>query len=63
MNKIGAVLIAYFFGLVLGSSGILPNEIEGLQEQVSRVSVLPAIPLFLFPADIRPWLKVAGKTM
>ncbi|MCF6365169.1 MAG: DUF819 family protein [Bacteroidales bacterium] len=63
MNKIGSVLIAYFFGLVLGNSGLMPEDVKSIQEPFSEVSVLLAIPLLLFSTNVRQWLKVAGKTM
>ena len=63
MNKIGSVLIAYFFGLVIGNSGLMPDDVGSLQERFSEVSVLLAIPLLLFSANVKQWLKVAGKTM
>lgn len=63
MNKIGAVLIAYFFGLVIGNSGIMPEGVKELQEKFSEVSVLLAIPLLLFSTNVRQWMKIAGKTM
>ncbi len=63
MNKIGAVLIAYFFGLVIGNSGIMPEGVKEVQEKFSEISVLLAIPLLLFSTNVRQWLKIAGKTM
>jgi len=63
MNKVGAVLIAYFFGLIVGNSGIMPEGVKELQEKFSEVSVLLAIPLLLFSTNVRQWLKIAGKTM
>jgi uncharacterized membrane protein len=96
MNKIGAVLIAYFFGLIIGNSGLIISEerkaniseehlkevidkikteetlnsdelykytIYQIQDKFSSISVLLAIPLLLFSADVKRWFKVAGKTM
>jgi uncharacterized membrane protein len=96
MNKIGAVLIAYFFGLVIGNSGLIVSsdreanidkievqaafdgnyditllnddeqyklQVLKVQDMLSSVSVLLAIPLLLFSSNIKKWLKVAGKTM
>lgn len=62
MNKIGSVLLAYFFGLVLGNTGLLPDNVGQFQETFSGVSVLIAIPLLLFSLNIKDWFKVAGKT-
>ncbi|NPA68296.1 MAG: DUF819 family protein [Chlorobi bacterium] len=65
MNKIGAVLTAYFFGLVIGNSGLMPENdtISTIQKNFSEISVLLALPLLLFSANIRAWLKVAGRTV
>lgn len=63
MNKIGAVVIAYFFGLVIGNSMLMPDNAEALQETFTEVSVLLAIPLLLFSTNIKQWFKIAGKTM
>ncbi len=63
MNKIGAVLIAYFFGLVVGNSGLMPEGALNIQEPFSEISVLLAIPLLLFSTNVRQWMKTAGKTM
>ena len=63
MNKIGSVLIAYFFGLVIGNSALMPDHVRELQKNFSEISVLLALPLLLFSANIKAWLHVAGKTM
>lgn len=63
MNKIGAVVIAYFFGLIIGNSALMPEGLDKLQNTFSEVSVLIAIPLLLFSTNIKEWFQVAGKTM
>jgi uncharacterized membrane protein len=65
MNKIGAVVIAYVAGFVIGNIGIL-SMIEGhgkAQELLTTLTIPIAIPLLLFSMDIRKWTKIAGKTM
>lgn len=63
MNKIGAVVIAYFFGLVIGNSMLMPDGADQLQETFSEISILTAIPLLLFSSNIKQWFRIAGKTM
>ncbi len=63
LNKIGSVLIAYFFGLVIGNSGLMPDNVSEIQKNFSEISVLLALPLLLFSANLKAWLNVAGKTM
>ena len=62
VNKIGAVIICYGVGLLIGNIGILPKGISGFQEELYSYVVLLAIPLLLFSLDIRKWIGMAGKT-
>ncbi len=65
VNKIGAIVIAYAVGFVLGNLGILPG-IEGYEATLNLLTTLTipiAIPLILFSMDIRKWFQIAGKTM
>ncbi len=65
VNKIGAVVIAYAVGFVLGNIGILPRiaGVEKIQDMLTTLTIPLAIPLLLFSMNIRQWFKVAGKTM
>lgn len=100
VNKLGAVIIAYAVGLLLGNIGILPSmgaflneyltmnpkvtaaeveafvmsgqistrellayKIHGLRDLLMSITILLAIPLMLFSANIREWGKMAGKTL
>lgn len=63
VNKIGAVILAYFFGILLGNSGFLPNGAAELQDTLSSVTVALALPLLLFSLDVRSWLNSAGKAI
>jgi len=62
-NKIGAVVITYILGLLLGNSGLLPENVYGLQDTLLTLSIPLAIPLMLFSLNIRKWLAIADKTM
>jgi uncharacterized membrane protein len=65
LNKIGAIVIAYAVGFLLGNIGIL-NYIEGTagaQGMLTTLTIPIAIPLLLFSMDVRKWFKIAGKTM
>ncbi len=65
LNKIGAVVVAYVIGFVIGNIGVLPM-IEGhpaVLEMLTTITIPLAIPLLLFSMDIRNWKKIAGKTM
>ncbi len=63
VNKLGAIMIAYGIGLFLGNLNIIPKSATGIQDIITTITVPLAIPLMLFSANMRSWIKVAGKTM
>jgi len=63
INKIGAVVICYISGIILGNIGVLPENFYSVQEPLSEVSVVIALPLLLFSMDVRKWSRLAGKTL
>ncbi len=65
LNKIGAVLLAYALGLLLGNIGIIQKipEYQKVQELMNNITIPLAIPLLLFSLEIRSWFKVAGKAV
>jgi uncharacterized membrane protein len=62
VNKIGAVVICYGMGLLVGNIGVMPEGMEDYQFNLQMVIVPLAIPLLLFALDIRKWIRLAGKT-
>ena len=62
IDKIGAVLINYGLGLILANIGVLPDGITGIQDTLTTILIPIALPLLLFTADIKTWLKMVGKT-
>jgi uncharacterized membrane protein len=65
LGKIGAVVVAYVIGFVIGNLGLLPL-IDGhvkVQELLTTLTIPIAIPLLLFSMDIKKWTQIAGKTM
>lgn len=62
-SKIGAVVIAYALGLILGNIGLLPENASALQGMLLTVTIPLAIPLLLFSVNIRKWFSIADKTM
>ena len=65
INKIGAVVIAYVAGFVIGNTGLL-TMIDGharAQELFTMLTIPLAIPLLLFSMDIKKWTQIAGKTI
>jgi len=63
VNKIGAVLLAYAFGLIIGNIGILPDGSHKVQDLLTTLTIPLAIPLLLFSTNIKDWFRIAGKTM
>jgi len=63
IDKIGSVILAYLFGILLGNSGMLPEGAAGLQDELSGITVALALPLLLFSLDVQSWLKSAGKAI
>lgn len=60
VKKIGAVLICYGIGLIIGNIGILPEGAAKYQNLLSTVTVPLALPLILFSMDVKKWFKMAG---
>ena len=63
IDKVGSVILAYVFGILLGNSGLLPDGAAGVQDELSGISVALALPLLLFSLDVRSWLHSAGKAI
>ena len=63
IEKIGSVILAYLFGIILGNTGLLPEGVAGLQDTLSGVTVALALPLLLFSLDVKAWVHSAGKAI
>ncbi|NQV14055.1 DUF819 family protein [bacterium] len=63
VNKVGAVILAYLLGILLGNSQLLPEGVLDLQDTLSGVTVALALPLLLFSLDVRSWINSAGKAI
>lgn len=62
-KKLGSIVIAYAVGIVLGLSGLLPENSFQIQDMVSSLSIPLAIPLLLFPSKIKEWSNLAGSSL
>ena len=62
VKKLGAVVVAYLFGLIMGNSGILPAESAKIQELLSTITIPLAIPLMLFSTNLKEVSRLAGKS-
>jgi len=63
INKLGAVLIAYLAGIIIGLLNVIPPEYKSLQDTIMTITVPLALPLMLFSSDVKSWSKIAGKTL
>lgn len=57
--KIGAIVIAYALGLLVGNIGILPERIGEIQTIITSATVPIALPLLFFSFDLRRWRGMA----
>ncbi len=62
LSKLGAVVIAYGIGLLVGNIGVLPDTIDPLHEALTTFTVPLALPLIFFSVDLRSWRHHAGPT-
>lgn len=58
--RVGAILILYFIGLIVGNLLIYPfpkvsEAVSGVQEALSGITIPLALPLILFSCDFRGW--------
>ena len=63
VDKVGAVVICYLGGILLGNVGVLPEGASAVQEGLTEVCVALSLPLLLFSMDVRRWIRVAGKAL
>jgi uncharacterized membrane protein len=65
INKIGAVILAYALGFLIGNLGFLDGieNLPKIQDTFNNITIPLALPLLLFTLDIRGWLKVSGKAV
>lgn len=61
LNKVGSIIIAYVLGCALGLTGLIPDtsEVHKLQSDIATYTIPFAIPLLLFSANIKSWVKLA----
>ena len=59
---LGPVVLCYVLGIILGNLPFFHPDHE-LNTSIYEVSAVLAVPLVLFSAQLKAWLKTAGKTM
>ena len=61
-NILSPVVMAYVIGIAISFFKLIPLS-EMFSDYISKVSIMIAIPLLLFSADIMAWINHAGKTV
>ncbi len=62
VRRIGAIIICYIAGLILGNINILPDDVYALQDIITSITIPIAIPLLLFSENIGKWIRMARET-
>lgn len=62
-QKIGAIILCYASGLLMGNLGVIPGSVAPVQTTLSEVTIALALPMLLFTLDIKEWSHMAGKAM
>ncbi len=63
LDRLGTVVICYIIGLAVGNARILPENILGVQDLLTTLTIPIALPLIFFSIDIKRWSRLAGKSM
>ncbi|TLU67347.1 DUF819 family protein [Thalassotalea litorea] len=58
-DKIGVIILCYVGGLILGNSGLLPEQSSGVQTTLVDLSIVIALPMLLLTLNIRQWSKMS----
>ena len=62
INRLGAVVVAYVVGILIGNIGLIPEGSRPLQEMLTTLTIPLALPLLLFSTNIRQWFSLAATT-
>jgi len=62
-NRLGAVVICYIAGIIIGNVGVLPANLASLQNPFMLVAISLALPLMFFSIDVHRWSRLAGKSL
>ncbi|WP_204114876.1 DUF819 family protein [Shimia biformata] len=62
-RAIGAIVLCYVVGIVIGLSGMIPESADAMRNAVMEASLGLALPLLLFSVDVKAWRDVARRAM
>lgn len=63
VDRIGAVVICYAAGIILGNIGILPKGAAAVQDITTTIAVPLALPLMFFSLDVGAWARASGRAL
>ncbi len=63
LDKLGAVVVCYIVGALVGNVGILPDNFDKVQNPLMLINICLALPLMFFSLDIKRWTRLAGKSI
>jgi uncharacterized membrane protein len=63
VDRIGAVVICYAAGILLGNIGILPTGSAAVQNIATSVAIPIALPLMFFSLDVGAWARSSGRAL
>ena len=60
LDSVGAIVLCYGIGILIGNVGILPGNITEVQSIFNMLTIPLALPLFFFSLNLKGWGKQAG---
>jgi uncharacterized membrane protein len=63
LDTIGGVVICYALGIIIGNSGLLPDDIFIIQDYMTTLTVPIALPLIFFSMHMANWKEQSGMVL
>jgi uncharacterized membrane protein len=60
LDSVGAIVLCYVLGLIIGNIGIFPEHIASIQDAMNTVVIPLALPLIFFSMNLKSWSRQAG---
>ena len=60
LDSVGAIVLCYVTGMLIGNIGILPDNIFQVQDTFNTIVIPLALPLVFFSMNLKGWGKQAG---
>ncbi|MDC7125947.1 MAG: DUF819 family protein [Spirochaetales bacterium] len=63
LDKIGAVVLCYAAGIIVGNINLFPENIFQIQNMFTMITIPLSLPLLFFSMDMKSWSRLAGKSL